>query len=578
MYYPTMASLIKKHKKGKTYWYAVECQRVNGKPRIVWQKYLGRAEDILRATQEATAPEPLEVRLRQFGAVAAMLNVAEQLDVVGAIDRHVPKRKQGASIGQYLLLAAINRGCDPKSKLQIGAWYEQTILHRLWKHPPSTFSSQRFWDAMDAVGEEAIVAIERDLVQVLLRTTQLDLGAILYDTTNFATFIHTLNDRNTIAQRGHAKKKRHDLRLVGLALVVTKTFGIPLFHEAYAGNVTDTTQFGSVALQLAERYRELAAGCADVTLVYDKGNNSENNFTLLDMEQVHFVASLVPSHHPDLLEVPLEKYEPLSGARWAGVRAYRTHKEVFGQERTVVVTFTESFFSQQAHGVMAQLAKCVQKLEALAKRLAVWHQAPDGRKKPSGRAPTRTAVQRQVTAILSVQHMRTLITAAVETADNGLPTLTYTSDREALHALVDRVCGKTVLVTDRHDWSTEQIVAAYRSQSDIEQTFRDMNNWDFLRWTPMFHWTDQKIRVHAFYCVLALMLVGVMRKQVSDAGLELSTHALLESLAKIIETVVVYPPTRPPAPPRLATTLSHFDPTQKRLYNALNLARWRTGG
>ena len=201
-----MASLIKKRKKGKIYWYAVECRRVNGKPRIVWQKYLGRAEEIIRATRQATAPEPQEVRLRQFGAVAAMLNVAEQLSVVNIIDRHVPKRRQGASVGQYMLLAAINRGCDPKSKLQMGDWYEQTILGRLWKLPASTFTSQRFWDAMDAISEQAIAAIERDLVEKLVKTAHLDLGAILYDTTNFATFIDTLNDRNTIAQRGHAAR------------------------------------------------------------------------------------------------------------------------------------------------------------------------------------------------------------------------------------------------------------------------------------------------------------------------------------------------------------------------------------
>ena len=571
-----MASLIKKRKKGKIYWYAVECRRVNGKPRIVWQKYLGRAEEIIRATRQATAPEPQEVRLRQFGAVAAMLNVAEQLSVVNIIDRHVPKRRQGASVGQYMLLAAINRGCDPKSKLQMGDWYEQTILGRLWKLPASTFTSQRFWDAMDAISEQAIAAIERDLVEKLVKTAHLDLGAILYDTTNFATFIDTLNDRNTIAQRGHAKKKRHDLRLVGLALVVTKAFGIPLFHETYTGNINDTTQFGSLVLQLAERYRQLAATCENLTLVFDKGNNSEDNFTLLDMEQVHFVASLVPSHHPDLLAVPLEQYEPLAGESWAGARAYRCRKEVFGQERTVVVTFTESFFSQQAHGLMDQLAKSVKKLEQLAKRLAVWHQARGTRKKPSGRPPTRTGVQRQVNQILSAQHMRTVITVEVGTASDGIPTLSYASDREALHALVNRICGKTILFTDRDDWSAEDIVAAYRGQAGIEQTFRDMNDWDFLRWMPMFHWTDQKIRVHAFYCVLALMLVGVIRKQVREAGIQRSTHALLESLSKIIETVVVYPSAHPPAPPRLATTLSRFDTTQKALYNTLNLARWRT--
>jgi len=571
-----MASLIRKIKKGKVYWYAVECRRINGKPRIAWQKYLGRADDILKATQAATAPQPQEVLFRQFGAVAALLDVAGQLDVAGAIGRHVRKRQQGASIGQYLLLAAINRACDPKSKLQIGEWYQQTILARLWKLPVETFSSQRFWDAMNAVSEEAIAAIERDLVTRLLATTALDLRAILYDTTNFATFIHTLNDRNAIAQRGHAKSKRHDLRLVGLALVVTRTFGIPLMHETYAGNVNDSTQFGSVALQLAERYRQLASTCEDLTLVFDKGNNSEDNFILLGLEQVHFVASLVASQHPDLLDIPLEQYQPLQGDEWAGVRAYRCQREVFGQLRTVVVTFSESFFSQQAQALLATLAKCVRKLDELAKRLRAWHSPSPDQRKPPGRPPGRDAVQRQVGEILSAQHMRQLIRTQISDTSTGLPKLDFSSDQDALHGLIERICGKTILFTDREAWTHEQIVAAYRGQSGIEDRFRDMNNWDFLRWSPMFHWTDQKIRVHAFYCVLALMLVGVLRKRLADAGIDLPPHALLDSLGKMLETVVIYPPAHPPARPRLATTMSRFDSQQKAIYNALNLAKWRS--
>jgi transposase len=571
-----MASLIRKIKKGKAYWYAVECRRVDGKPRIAWQKYLGRADDILKATQAATAPPPQEVLLRQFGAVAALLDVAGQLDVIGTIDRHVRKRHQGASIGQYLLLAAINRACDPKSKLQIGEWYQQTVLGRLWKLPVETFSSQRFWDAMDAVHPEAIAAIERDLVDRLLKTVALDLRAILYDTTNFATFIHTLNDRNGLAQRGHAKSKRHDLRLVGLALVVTRTFGIPLLHETYAGNVNDSTQFGSLALQLAERYRQLASTCQDLTLVFDKGNNSEDNFTLLGMEQVHFVASLVASQHSDLLEIPLEQYQPLQGDEWAGVRAYRCQRDIFGQSRTVVVTFSESFFSQQAQALLAGLAKAVRQLDELAKRLRVWHSPRQGQRKPAGRPPGRSAVERQVAQILSAQHMRQLVRTEIGDTPAGVPKLNFTSDQDALHRLIERICGKTVLFTDRQAWSNEQIVAAYRGQSGIEERFRDMNHWDFLRWSPMYHWTDQKIRVHAFYCVLALLLVGVLRKRLSEGGIDLPPHALLDSLGKILETVVIYPPAHPPSPPRLAATLSRLDPQQKSLYNALNLAKWRS--
>ncbi len=69
------------------------------------------------------------------------------------------------------------------------------------------------------------------------------------------------------------------------------------------------------------------------------------------------------------------------------------------------------------------------------------------------------------------------------------------------------------------------IIDAYHSQSEIEDTFRTMNDWDYLRWMPMFHWTDQKIRV----------------------------HALFEKLSQIYEMVLVYPSSHPPAPPRLAT-------------------------
>lgn len=576
MYYPTMATLIKKIKKGKPYWYAVECRRVNGKPRIVWQKYLGRPEEILRATRQATAPPAREVGLRQFGMVAAMLQVAEELDFVRIVDRHVSKRRQGASIGQYMLLAGINRACDPCSKLQIGQWYEETILPRLWKLPAGSFTSQRFWDAMGAVSEKAIAAIERDLVEMLIRTGATgDLKALIYDTTNFATFIQTINNRNTIARRGRAKSKRHDLRLVGLALVVTKAFGIPLFHQTYPGNVTDTREFGSVILELAERYRQLQKSCRDLTLVFDKGNNSQENFTVLEMEKLHFVASLVPSQHPDLLDVPLREYQPLKIPSSPGVRVYRTRREIFGQERTVVVTFSESFFSQQAQALAAQMAKCVQKLEALAEKLAAWQRGKASRPKQSGRPPCKRNVERRVKEILSAQHMQAVLSAEVGTDDKGIPTLSYKSDLEALHSLIDRLCGKTILFTDRQQWSAEEIVAAYRGQSTVEDAFRNMNNWDFLRWEPMYHWTDQKIGVHAFYCVVALMFVAVTRKRATEAGIELSTHKLIESLSKIVETVIVYPPAHEPSPPRLATTLSRRDATQAALLRALGLDRWR---
>jgi hypothetical protein len=198
-----MGSIIHKMKKGRPYYYAVESRRVNGKPRIVWQKYLGTVEAIVARTEGTKPPEPKEAVLFEAGGVGALTRIAQRLDLVDVIDREVPKREQGPRVSHYILLAALNRALAPCSKLAIGDWYEQTVLRRLWRFDKTAFSSQRFWDHMSRVSEEAIEAIQKALVTRIRREFGLDGAVLLYDTTNFFTFLATSNDRCTVAKRGH---------------------------------------------------------------------------------------------------------------------------------------------------------------------------------------------------------------------------------------------------------------------------------------------------------------------------------------------------------------------------------------
>src|SRR5215468_8895637 len=102
------------------------------------------------------------------------------------------------------------------------------------------------------------------------------------DMTNFATYIHSANGKAPIAQRGKAKQKRADLRLVGLGLVVTRDGGIPLLSHTYPGNRPDVTQFPAMLTELCDRYALLATGpepLDQVTVVFDAGQNSQDNFT-----------------------------------------------------------------------------------------------------------------------------------------------------------------------------------------------------------------------------------------------------------------------------------------------------------
>src|SRR5271157_4054469 len=212
-----MPSLIKKMKGNKAYYYIVKSARVNGKPRIVFQKYLGTVEGILKMAEQNLSPKPTEIILSEAGGVAALLNIAQKIDLVKIIDEVVPKKDQGPSVGQYMLLAAINRALDPLSKSQIGDWYEKTLLKRLWQFSSESFCSQRFWDHMDMISLEDIEKIQ-DLITRKIKTEfSLDAKTLLFDSTNFFTYINTHNTRNDIAQRGRNKQKRTDLRQVSLA-------------------------------------------------------------------------------------------------------------------------------------------------------------------------------------------------------------------------------------------------------------------------------------------------------------------------------------------------------------------------
>ncbi len=556
-------SLHKKSIRGHPYWYARECQRVNGKPKIVWQKYLGKAEDIATAMGAASQiPEPKEIVLSDFAAPAALYDLTQKLELIPAIDRHAGKRAQGVSVGTYIALAAINRCVAPTSKAAMAEWYQATVLRRLLPVPGNLLSSQRFWDHMSYLDADKIRAIEQAVTRTLIDGFEIDLSCLLYDTTNFYTFIDSFNDAPTLAQRGKSKEKRVDLRIVGLALLVTKDFHIPLLHEVYPGNTHDSTEFASVTETLVARYRLFAQSVNGITLVYDKGNNSHENQARLDDSQYHFVGSLSPVQHPDLLRIPRSRFHTLQGEDLSGVLAWRTRKHVLGAERTILVTYNPELFLTQGATILRELRKHTRKLRELQIHLA----HPSTRGKPI----TVESAHKQVQAILSGRHMKDLVVVDVSTK-KGTPHLSYRVDQTAWNRLQHTLLGKNILFTDQESWSDEAIVRAYRGQYHIEEAFKRMKNPHFVSWRPLHHWTDQKIRVHALYCVLALLLSSLLRRTLAQKGIEMSIVKILGTLSRIKEVALIYRGPRSRVQPVIR--LSRLTPLQEQLVEALDLKR-----
>ena len=147
--------------------------------------------------------------------------------------------------------------------------------------------------------------------------------------------------------------------------------------------------------------------------------------------------------------------------------------------------------------------------------------------------------------------------------------LTWRSDARAKAALADELFGKRVIFTDRDEWSVADVVAGYRSQSEAEADFRQMKDRRVVSFSPMFHWTDQKIRVHVFYCVVALTVARLMRRETERAGWPMSVRGLLSSLAGIEETLLLYQGER--GRPRARRMLTEMDATQERLSDLFGL-------
>ena len=209
------------------------------------------------------------------------------------------------------------------------------------------FYSRRFRDNFDRLSAKAIQAIECDLVTALVRDFEIDLRQVLFDATNFFTFLDTFNTKSSLAQRGHSKEGRAALRIVGVALLASRDFHLPLFHRTYAGNQPDAPLFRGLCSQLGARWRAISAACESITLVFDKGNNSKANLVLVDASEFHVIGSLVPTHCPDLLATPPAELADLAPEGLPGVRVRRVRRNVYGVELTVVVTYNEQLFQAQ---------------------------------------------------------------------------------------------------------------------------------------------------------------------------------------------------------------------------------------
>jgi len=574
MYYPIMASLISKKKGNKLYYYVVESARVGGKPRIVQQTYLGTADRLADLMKEHSSPVPLSATTREFGLPGALWLAARRSGVWAVLKSMWPEPRSGPSIAHYLLLAIIHRICQPGPKTEVADWYRSTILHSLWSFSPDRFRSQDFWDAFNQIqaggdGPNESDELEEAQLQLLgvWKEKQLVSRRLLaYDTTNFYTWTASTNQRNRLAQRGHNKQGRHNLRQVGLSYVLDGESGIGLCHHVYAGNVTDVEELPQALERIVKMLIRNQIEPDTVTLVFDKGTAALDNTLLLKEARLGWISALPWNQAPLALRERDIESLPLCSSAQPGVHAAAEFAVVHGDQYLCVLKYSASFASEQLHSVTTSLTKVLQSLRRLSMDLA----------KPGRRQKEEQLRKKIKRWLASAQFLEDLISWELR-LENDRWHLQFDFNHAAFQKLLTHRLGRTVLLTNRMDWTAEQVVNGYSGQQQVEQVFRGLKDGDWLGWGPMYHWTDSKIRIHAFYCMLGISLLKYIHKQSQSAWPGLTMEQMLEELRQIQQFVLLYPPQGEKGPHRATVVRSKQTFPQQQLARILGLDDLATG-
>jgi transposase len=527
---------------------------------VARQVVLGPADPPQVADLSATQT----VGTRGVGDVGALIWVAEQLDLVGQIDRACGAvgAKGGPSLGELAVAVAIQRACAPGPKRELGEFLDAS-LPRLSCLPGSVFTGQAFHRVAQQVTDEQLEQAQVAIAKAAVARFELSADVLAFDTTNFDTHIDTQTP-GELARRGHAKSKRGDLRVVGLGLLASETGHVPLLYRTYPGNGSDQSVLTACLSGLAQLHQALDDAedrdrPAQRTVVRDGGFWSPQLELDLDAAGYYSLISLPLGHKAAELALQMAAQrgamKPLSG-KLAEVRAARIRTTVGDLDRTLVVVESQELLAGQKRGIAAALRKAKEELRTLQGLV-------------DKARITRSRLELRVKKALAREHLASFVVTAVAGTE-AEPTLQWQVDAALRRELERTRLGRRVLCTDRHNWSTGRIVHAFRGQWNVEELFRRAKKGGVVPWGPSHQWADGSLRLHTFATVLGLMLVSLAKIALR---IDASARRMMEALAEIKVTLVK---TKTAATGRRPTAMlaPQLTAEQRRAVKVFELQRW----
>lgn len=525
-----MAHFHVKTKKGRPYLYVREIARVEGKPKVVSQIYIGSPERVARLAA-GLGDGAVKLKVEEYGALWLAGQIDRDMDLVRIVDEVIPRgdREEGASVGEYFLYCIWNRMCESTSKNRLSQWYERTAVQQIRPVDIGELTSQRYWEKWDRVTEDDLVKISKRFFERIWVLESPESDCLLFDTTNYYTFM--ANDTpSELARRGKNKEGRHNLRQVGLGLLVARGSRLPLYYCVYPGNLHDSRQFAAVMDEMFGVVCGFDKTKERLTVVIDKGMNSDGNFAWIDEHsRIHFVTTYSTYFSQDLASMPLDEFEPAEtkknrrlteqGKKDDRILVYRTKGEYWGKERAVVVTHNPCTARKQSYTLDSKLEDIRQELLSMRSRVRD--------KMPHWRNPE--VIKQRYLKLCEHLHVSSDL-HDVEFSQTG-GKLSMSFRKNVLRVERKRAMfGKNIIITDNVDWTTSEIVEASLDRWQVEDQFRLSKDDDIVSMRPLRHWTDSKIRCHLFACMVAMTYLRRIELKLKAAGVDRTADDVMEDM------------------------------------------------
>jgi transposase len=541
-----MAHFHIKTKKGRPYLYVREIARVDGKPKVISQTYIGSAEKVAGLVS-GKGPETLELKVEEFGSLWLAHQIDSDIDLCRIIDSIVPPadREKGPSIGEYFLYCVFNRMIKAVSKNKLAGWYRKTAIQHIRPVDLDELTSKRYWEKWDRVSEQDLRQVARAFFERLWQVESPEADCLLFDTTNYYTYMAS-HTESELAMRGKNKAGKHQLRQIGLGLLVARDSRLPMYYSAYPGNLHDSKLFQTVMDEMFGFVCGLSKTKERLTVVIDKGMNADDNYAWIDEhKRIHFITTYSTYFALELAITPLDRFEP---ADTAGNRrlmaegnekecllAYRTKGEYWGKQRAVIVTYNPSSARKQAYTFDDKLEAIRQEL--LRMRTKVKERTPHWK--------NENGIRERYSRFCARMHISPeFYDLAFEQLDGGLSisfrkNVSLVRQRQAMF-------GKNIIITDNTDWPTGDIIQASIDRWQVEDRFRQSKDKDLVGVSPFRHWTDSKIRCHLFACVVAMTYLRRIELKVAAAGIKRTAAEIMEDMRDLHYVLSLQKGTRKP--------------------------------